>query len=456
MTNDGFANLTARMGMGAANVFSQGTYLFDNLTSNRLKLEAMYRTSWIVGQAVDAVAEDMTRSGVTIKADMEPESIEKMQSQLTRLGVWTALLDTIKWARLYGGAIAMIVIDGQDPATPLRIDTVAAGQFRGLRVFDRWQVNPSSSFVKDGRDFGLPEYYDLLADVTTGQVSGIKIHHSRIIRQIGIQLPSYQAATESGWGQSIIERMHDRLLAYDTATAGVANLINKAHLRTVQIDKLREVLAAGGKAEENLLQMFHHMRNLQTNEGITLLDKEDAFQAHSYTFSGLSDMLLQLGQQISGATGIPLVRLFGQSPAGLSATGESDIRMYYDTILSLQESRLRDGMSKILEILHRSLFGQSIPAGFDFDFNPLWQTSTKEKADIAAQVTATVTAAFNAGIIPADLALKELKQSGANTGIFNSIRPEDIKEAEGIEPPQIETMAESPSVTDRIKAWLNG
>lgn len=462
-TRDGFANLAARMGLGAQNVFSEGTYIFDLLTRNRIKLEAMYRGSWIVGAAVDSIAEDMTRAGISIKGDIQPEQIEQMQVQMTRIGVWSALLEAIKWGRLYGGAVAMIVIDGQDPSTPLNVSTVGRGQFKGLRVFDRWQLQPSlQNIVIDGMDFGLPMFYDVISDVTTGQVSNVRIHHTRVVRQIGVQLPAYQAITEQMWGESVVERMYDRLVAFDTATSGAANLIQKAHLRTVQIDKLREVLAAGGKAEENLLQMFHHMRMLQTNEGLTLLDKEDQFQAHSYTFSGLSDMILQFGQQIAGATGIPLVRLFGQSPAGLNSTGESDLRMYYDNIASQQESRLREGMMKVLRVLHQSMFGVAAPEGFDFDFVPLWQTSTKEKADIATAITTTVGTAFEKGIIDQATAMQELKQSSDVTGVFSNITDEQIEEAKMAPPPMpvegepVVTEEQPASLMDRIKAWIEG
>ena len=461
-TRDGFANFSARMGMGAENVFSDGTYLLDLLTRNRLKLEAMYRGSWIVGAAVDSIAEDMTRAGINIKGSSDPEQIERIQSMLTRLGVWASLLETIKWGRLYGGAVAMIVIDGQDNATPLRTDSVGKGQFRGLRVFDRWQLQPSlQDIIQDGMDFGLPMFYDVVSDVTTGQVSSQRIHHSRIIRQIGIQLPAYQAITESMWGESVIERMNDRLVAFDTATAGAANLIQKAHLRTVQIENLREVLAAGGVAEENLLNMFHHMRMLQTNEGLTLLDKNDSFSAHSYTFSGLSDMILQFGQQIAGATGIPLVRLFGQSPAGLSATGESDLRMYYDNVSGQQESRLRDGLMRVLRVMHQSMFGTPAPEEFDFDFVPLWQTSMKEKADIALTATDTVIKAFDAGIIDQPTAMQELKQSSATTGIFSNIDDADIEAAQMEPPPPMvegEEMAtdKAETLSGRLIAWVKG
>lgn len=463
-TRDGFANLTARMGMGANNVLSDGMYIFNLLTKNRIQLEAMYRGSWIVGNVVDCVAEDMTRAGVTIKGEDDPEKIQQMQASMTRLGIWGALLETIKWGRLYGGALAVIIIDGQDTSTPLDMKTIGKDQFRGLKVYDRWGLQPAvNDVIQEGMDAGLPAYYTVVSDPNSGKVTNQRIHHSRVIRQIGIQLPVWQAIVEQHWGESVIERLHDRLVSFDTATSGAANLINRAHLRTVGIEKLREILAAGGKAEENLLTMFHHMRMLQTNEGITLLDKEDQFQAHSYTFSGLSDMVLQFGQQISGASGIPLVRLFGQSPSGLNSTGESDLRMYYDNILAQQESRLREGVMRVLRVLHMSKFGQPAPENFDFDFVPLWQTSQKEKADIAKVVADTVKVAVDAGVIDTPTALKELKQSSEYTGVFSNITEQQITEAENEPPPApVEGQpipgeeAKPSSMMERLKAWING
>lgn len=441
-TLDGFLNLTARMGIGAQNLNSQGTYAFNLVTKNRVSLEAMYRGSWIVGAAVDSIAEDMTRAGITISGEMEPDRIDRLQAALTRTGIWGALTDSIKWSRLYGGAIAYIHIEGQDPATPLDYSTIAEGQFAGLKVYDRWQVQPDlNNLIQGGMDDGLPMFYDVVSDVTTGEVGSIRIHHSRAIRFVGIQLPAYQAIVEQLWGESVIERLYDRLIAFDTATSGASNLIQKAHLRTVGIDGLREILAAGGQAEENLLAMFSHMSYLQNNEGVTLLDKNDTFQSTQYTFAGLSDMILQFGQQISGALGIPLVRLFGQSPAGLSATGESDLRTYYDNVLSQQESRLREGLTKLLFVLHRSLFSESAPSSMDFSFTPLWQTSEKERSDIALVNVQAVVAAFDAGIIDQPTAMRELKQSSDTTGIFSNITDEQITEAEAMPPmPQVETM----------------
>lgn len=461
--SDGFVNLTSRLGLRGGNINGEGTYTANLITRNRIKLENAYRGSWVVGVAIDSVAEDMTRAGVTIKGNIEPEQIQRLQSGITRIGLWNSLLNLIKWGRLYGGAIGYIDILGQDPATPLNIETVGANQFKGVKIYDRWQLQPSLTLVQGGIDDGLPEYYSVVSDIGTGQISNLKIHHSRALRFIGIQLPVYQAVQEQMWGESIIERLYDRLIAFDTATSGASNLLNKAHLRTVQIDGLREVLAAGGQAEENLLTMFAHMRHLQTNEGITLLDKNDTFAAHNYTFAGISDMVLQFGQQISGALGIPLIRLFGQSPTGMNSTGESDLRIYYDNIMAQQEARLREGLFTVLRVTHKSVLGFSPDDDFDFDFNPLWQTSAKEKVDIATAITTNIVNAYNAGIIDEATALAELKQSSEVTGMYSNIEQGKIDELNAmpelpaIEPAEpVEPVADKKmNALDRIKAWLN-
>lgn len=470
ITRDGFANIIQRAGYGADNSMSAGTYVpSELLTRNRIKLEWMYRQNWVAGTLVDAVAEDMTRAGIEITGGMQPEDIQEMQSYLTSMGVWDALLDTIKWSRLFGGCLAIMQIAGQDTSTPLNVETVAIGQFQGLAVYDRWMVQPDlSRLIKSGPMIGLPEFYRIVtsygADGNTIEY-GAAVHHSRVIRFIGIKLPIFQAMTEQYWGESVIERLYDRLLAFDTATMGAANLIDKAHLRRIGIDGLREILAMGGPAEENLLKMFTYVRQMQTNEGITLLDKEDVWETSTYSFSGLSDMMIQFNQQLAGSAAIPLVRLFGQSPAGLNSTGESDLRMYYDSINSQQESRLRTPIDTLLHVAHRSIFGTTMGKDVQFKFSPLWQMSSTEKSNNAKTNTETVLGAYEAGLVSAETALKELRQQSDETNIFSNITDADIEEAAMTPPPVVapatqeiatEQQIDAAPMTafDKIKSWL--
>jgi DNA topoisomerase IB len=228
--------------------------------------------------------------------------------------------------------------------------------------------------------------------------------------------------------------MLDRLMAFDSATQGSAQLLYKAYLRVLKINNFREGLATGGKEEAAILKQFQYIRMLQTNEGLTVLDGEDDFTTYNYTFSGISDVLKEFGQQISGATGIPLVRLFGQSPSGFN-TGDADLRNYYDHILKLQENQLRPHLDKLLSVMAMSLLGKSLPEDLEFKFNPLWQMSEVEKSQIASQDSATMEGAYNGGLLTRKTALKELRQTSRITGRFTNITDEDIENAEDEPPP---------------------
>lgn len=435
-TRDSIQNFQARLGINAGDNLAAASFYTPNFTSrNRWMIESIYRSSWIAGQAVDAVAEDMTREGVTVLGSIEPDQMEQLERQATRLRIWPSLCDVSKWARLYGGAVGFLMIDGQRPDTPLRVDTAGKGQFKGIMPLDRWMLQPlfNEWVTEYGPDYGKPKFYTTIAD--NMGMRNMRIHYSRVVRLEGVALPYYQRNTENGWGQSVIERLVDRLIAYDSTTQGAAQLVYKAHLRMVSVKGLRDILATGGKAQEGLTAMFELMRRMQSNEGLSLIDAEDTFTTHSYTFSGLDAVLQQFGEQISGATGIPLVRLFGQSPAGLNSTGESDIRNYYDNVSQQQEQQILVPTSTIYDLLYRSTFGTPPPEDFAVEFRPLWQLTDVEKAETANKNTQTITSAFDSGIIDRGTALAELRQQSAVTGMFTNITDEAIQEAEDEPPP---------------------
>jgi len=437
LVKDSFVNFAARLGVGANNQFSQGHYQHNWITKNRGELEAAYRGSWIIGKVVNVPAEDMTQAGIEIQSTLEPDEIEKLQTEMLRLKIWPRICQGLAWGRLFGGAIAVMMIDGQKFDTPLNVDSIGEGQFKGIFILDRWLLQPSlSDLISDfGPDLGMPKYYTVnMGGPASPAMAGLKIHHSRVIRFEGLDLPFYQKQTEMLWGESVVERIWDRLLAFDSTTQGAAQLVFKAHLRTMSVEGLREIIAMGGKAMEGLAAQIENIRLYQSSEGLTLLDAKDKLEHQSYTFAGLSDILMQFAQQLSGAVEIPLVRLLGQSPAGLNSSGDSDLRTYYDGIKRKQETDLRVPVMTLLDVLARSVLGAPLPEGSNFTFRSLWQLSDTEKAQIAQNVTTAINTAVEMGV-PLHVGLKELRQSSHVTGIYSNITDEDIEEAENAPPP---------------------
>lgn len=426
-TADGFNNFLGHLGMGQDNLLASSGYAPGKyVTRSYAELDDMYRTSWVVGRMIDVVAEDMISGGVEIQAQMEPSDKGALQKYMRGAGVPGRLSSAIKWGSLYGGALAVILIDGHDLAAPLDINAIPRGGFKGLHVLDRYQVTPLEEKITElGPMLGYPSGYRVHTDSLDGQV----IHYSRALRFTGIELPDRQRRAESYWGGSVVDRAYDRILALDSATHGTANMLYRSFLRVIRVDRLREILAAGGKVEAALIKMFDMIRLMQSNEGLTILDKNDEFGTHGWTFAGIYDALQAFAEQIGGATGIPLIRLLGQSPKGFS-TGESDMRTYYDTIATRQDDDLRAPMETLFSICSQSLWGRPLPEGFDFDFLSLYKPTEVEKAQIATADAQSVAGLRAADIINKSQALAELRDSSKTTGRFSGITDADIAAAE--------------------------
>jgi uncharacterized protein len=431
LTSDSLQNFAARYGLGTGNLLSSSTYGFNPMTRLQQLLEWAYRGSWVVGVGCDVVAEDMTRMGVEMNSETSPDDLERLLTAERELMLWQTLADTIRWSRLYGGALMVMMIDGQDFAAELDTDTIAPEQLRGFMVLDRWMVQPTfSDLILDyGPDYGLPRFYDVVQNAPF--MPRQRIHSSRVLRMDGVTLPFRQRLAENGWGMSIIERLYDRLIAFDSGTLGVSQLLFRAYVRVYKVDGYRAIMAADGtQLIEKFMRAVDMMRMLQSNEGLSVIDAKDEMEAMTYSFAGMPEALELLAQQIAGALQIPMVRLMGQSPRGMNATGDSDFRQYDYLIRAAQESRLRRPLTTIYKVLYQSTLGKPPPPNWNFQFRSINPLSEMEKAEIAERDTGTIASAHGAGIIDTATALKELKQSSILTGRWTNIDDDMIADAE--------------------------
>ena len=120
-TLDSFQNLAHKLGVGADNALSTASYGFNPITRNRTLLEWIHRGSWLGGVAINTVADDMTRAGIDYVTEIPPEDSERLDRYMVAMNTWSSVNEVVAWGRLYGGALGVILIDGQDMRTPLRI-----------------------------------------------------------------------------------------------------------------------------------------------------------------------------------------------------------------------------------------------------------------------------------------------------------------------------------------------
>lgn len=439
-TMDAFQNQMARLGFGQPNLNEGADYPLTRMSQNYNLFTSLYRSSWIVRKIVDVFPSDMVKNWIKFNSSLDPEKISKINSVIRKTKTKEKIKEGLRWARLYGGAAGLILIDGdEDLSEPLDYDAIMLDDYKGLLIFDRWNgIYPDIELEDDISDeeYGYPKYYSIsLSEANSNLMLSynkqdlVKVHHSRIVRFNGRDLPLWERQAEMFWGESEIEIVFEELKKRDNTSANIASLIFLANIRVLKMNDLGQLLGASTqKAQENLYKVLQAQNQLMSNMGIYVMDKDDDFGTEQYSFGGLNDIYESFMLDIAGACEMPVTKLFGREPAGFNSTGESDLTQYYDTLEEKQETYLQPIIDKLLPIIFMSTLG-AIPEDLDWEFNPCMNVNSKDLVDLAQSMASPIFEAFNAGLITKEIALKELKQQNEKTGMWSNITDEDIKNA---------------------------
>jgi phage-related protein (TIGR01555 family) len=430
---DAFQNAPAKLGYGTENLIEGTDYPLTRLTQNYMLLNSLYRGSGLLRRIVNKPVEDAVSHWYKANSQITPEQINMLERLERRAKIKRNIEKGLKWGRLYGGAAGLIMIEGQGDRLdePLDLDTIGPDSFKGIYIVDRWSgVYPSLDIVDDISDsaFGEPEYYWVRAQETGA--ADMRVHHSRILRFTGDELPYWEKQVEIYWGASTIETVFDSLRRYDNTLSNIAQLLFQANIWVQKSEDVSQLLSlTPGPARARIMQSLHAQQALMSSFNTRMIDKDDDLTAQSYSFDGLDKVFEVFQYDMSSVTGIPITILFGRSSDGLNATGDGDLENYYTFLENIQENKLRPIIEQILPIMCMSEFG-AIPDDLDLTFNPVRVPSEKEKADIAGSKVNAITSAYTAGIIGQKIALKELKAMGDSTGMFINITNEDIDNAD--------------------------
>lgn len=428
--NDSYSNVLANLGVGSSNLSEGATYPLTRFTWDYQTLNALYRNNWIAKAIIDKPANEMMKNGFEIHTELDPDVVTKIEAAFNRTRSREKFLELIKWSRLYGGCILIPLIEGQtDLSEPLDYDDIDVDSYKGCMIVDRWSgVSPSLEVVEDisSPEFGLPVYYEV-CDETLNKT--YRVHYSRVIRMVGRELPYWEKIAEMYWGASELEHIFTELRKRDDTSANIAFLIFLANIRVFKMQDLGQALTLGDqRAMKTVYDTISSQNRLMCNTGTLVMDKDDDFDMHQYTFTGINDIYESFMLDIAGAAEIPVTKLFGRSPAGFNSTGEGDLQNYYDMIQEKQENVIRYPLEKLLKIITMSTVGK-IPSDWELVFSPIRRPSDNEKADLAQKYAQPVFDAYNNGIIGKATVLKELKQQQKTTSIWSNITDDMINQA---------------------------
>lgn len=422
--HDAFSNPMFRLGYGSQSPLEATEYPLTRMTDNYALLNSLYRDNWVVQNVVGLMVDDMLREWYVLQGGTTPEQQAALAQVERKIHLRARINEGLRWGRLYGGAAGLIMIWGQeDLSKPLDLDLVFPGSFQGLYILDRWQgITPNLGLVFDGGE-EVPESYS----ITDGRGHTVAtVHNSRVVRFTGRDLPRIERQTELYWGESEVEALYKDVVAHDNVSANMAALTFQANINTMEVKGLEQLLSMSSPEVQrrfwNTMQAISVMRS---NFGMQLVEQGNQIKNTQYTFTGLDEVYESMCLNLCGASHYPMTKLFGRSPAGMDATGEGDLKNYYDYVDSQREAKLRPALEKLIPVLCMSTWGY-VPDDLEISFPPLWTPTAKEVAEIAKSKAETITTAYQAGLLNVDTAQKELKKLEDETGLFGSISDEEI------------------------------
>lgn len=431
------------------------TYSAEGPVSD-LELTEQYMENGLFATIIDEPAEEAVKHGYDFGLN-DPDIEEFISDELDRLDWEETAATAIKWSRLYGGAvIVMLVDDGCDLDEPLDWESVE--EIEELLVYERAVVEPDRSSLytcnpekvrNRGSRFRNPEFY-----YVNSQYGQFRVHESRCLIFRNGKLPEtgfYSSYQFFGIPEHlrIQHALRETVLSHSFSVRMLERCVQAVH----KMQNLSNILLTTD-GEEKVLQRMELIDLARSILSSIVIDSEEEYDFKSMPLSGVKDIIDSTCNMLSAVTHIPQTILFGRSPAGENSTGESDMENYYNYVGKIQKMMLKKNLRVLLDVIfecgRKNGDIKEIPA-YKIGFVPLWSLSEAEQANVdAVRATTEQTKAATAQIYVDMQALdvsevrEGLKRSEEFT-INDLISEEDdldIAGLLGIDPSREETVTE--------------
>lgn len=412
-TFDSLRNFLSQLGVAGKSKASSWVPTAEFLT--QADVESAYVSDWLSRRIVDIVPYHATREWRTWQADQA----EQLYDVEKRFKVRAKYRRAMVYDRLYGGGAILIGAQTDLPEEPLDVSKIGKGDLKYLHVFHRYQLVEGDVITDiESEDYGKPAWYSLVGGEA---INAVKIHRSRFAFFISMEQPSGLTSTSGvsslAWGQSVYDFVLRACVRAEAAAENGAALMEEAKVDVIKVDNLPAQLSTK-EGVNRLVARFTLANQLKSSNSMLLLGGSETFDRKQVSFAGIPEMIQQNFQIAAGAARVPIVVILGQSPAGLNATGESDIRNFYDEVKVYQTTDLQETLAPVDEALIRTTLGDA-REGVAYEWNPLWQLSETEKADIGGKKITAVKTLGETGLF----APEELRPAVADVLISDGFLP---------------------------------
>lgn len=407
---DAFVNLFT--GLGTSRDKSRQTVMCRTVALQPETCESLFQGSDLARRICASIVDQALRQGFDLEhADKGDEAeSQKQNDELASIArkwdVRAKVHEGGVWGRTFGGSAIWVGVEDGKQAEPLDEASVKAGSVKFFLVLDRRDLQPRKLYSDPGHPkFGEPETYNLVAvDGRTSTES--EIHESRLVFFPGILTTRRARQENQWWDHSALQPVYEILQDTEGNWKSLVALVADFGQGVFKINGLMQMIAAG--QEETVRKRMQIVDEGRSSLRSIILDSEhEDFERKATPVAGLPEIMIQTWQRLAAAADMPVTILMGMSPAGLNATGESDIRQWYDRVQHYRETVLTPRIERLMRILAAN---EGLELDVEVCWPSLWQMTAKEEAELRKLIADTDKVYIDGEVVlPEEVAIERSK-----------------------------------------------
>jgi len=297
-------------------------------------IDALMSTDGLAARICTAHPKAAMQNGFRCPADEALQKVAYESSQINffqagafKTSVNTAMIELLTWARAFGGACLVKLVDD---GLPLDVEE-GKGALERVVV-----VHPP--YVR------LEYVYDQSSQhvmVSDSKGHWIRVHRSRCIIATGEPSSMISRMKLYGFGLSALQRPYDTLRRYYNVAGAADRLVNDASVGVFRMAGVMSAMAEGhGELVSARMASFNTMRSMYRTI-VTDAEGNEDYTRTNASFAGLPEVVQSAKQELSAVCdGIPSTILWGDSPGGLGSNGDAEEQQWTRIISAYRDQQV--------------------------------------------------------------------------------------------------------------------
>lgn len=356
-------------------------------------LSMFYEGNGLFSKIIDSPAEEAIKHGFELEGISDPDIQSFFREAYDELDGDEMFMTSLKWGRLFGGAIAVMMInDGRGVDEPLDWKNIQS--IDDIRIYDRsliqpdyssmFSYNPEDPFRTRGSRLGMPEYYSVFS-----KYGNFTVHESRcLVFQNGILPEKCTNSVYQFWGMPEYVRLKRAIRDAELAYGSGPKMLDRSVQAIYKMKNLADILSTsdGEDAVLKRLEVIDMARGLLNS--ITIDSEGEDYDFKQFQFSGVSEIIDKSCAFLSAISSIPQTILFGAGAGGLSTTDDTSMENWYNYVERIQRRMVKKNLRYLFAIIAQAGVATGelaeVPP-IKVKFNPLWSMSESEQVQLEQQ-----------------------------------------------------------------------